>query len=310
MTRFNKNNKMDLKKLPNRSRCSLGKIIMTKKNCLLILFLFFSIQVNALQYWKTLPATPTLPATKNSGYLSVNNVRLWYGAYGEGRPVILLHGGLGNSNYFAKQVTFLTQNHYQAIVMDSRGHGRSFHNEQAYDYHLMATDVLKIMDLLKIKRAALIGWSDGAIIGLDIAIYSPDRLAGLFAFGPNSTPEGVREDVMEKPVMQQYLQRTKQEYKMLSPTPNDYDATLEKLSYMMKTQPNFTAKQLQSISVPVWVVDGDHDEGIKISDIKFIAKQIPQSKLLIQKNVSHFSFLQNSKKFNEDVLMFLKNINW
>jgi pimeloyl-ACP methyl ester carboxylesterase len=74
---------------------------------------------------------------------------------------------------------------------------------------------------------------------------------------------------------------------------------------MWATQPDFSAEQLQAISVPVWIVDGDHDEAIKRENTEFMAKEIPGARLVIQPGVSHFSFLQNPRQFNGDVLRFL-----
>ena len=135
--------------------------------------------------WNVLPPTPSLPKAAHSGYAPVNGIKIWYAVFGHGQPVILLHGGLGNSNYWGNQVPVLAR-HYQVIVMDSRGHGRSTRDDQPYGYDLMASDVIGLMDFLKIQKAAVVGWSDGAILGLDIAIHHPERLTKLFAFAANS----------------------------------------------------------------------------------------------------------------------------
>src|SRR6185312_17454781 len=74
--------------------------------------------------WMTLPPTPTLPKADTSGYAPVNGIRIWYAEFGKGEPVLFVHGGLANSNYWGEQVRALST-HYQVIVMDSRGHGRS-----------------------------------------------------------------------------------------------------------------------------------------------------------------------------------------
>ena len=84
----------------------------------------------------------------------------------------MVHGGLANSDYWGLQVPVLAQ-HYQVIVLDSRGHGRSTRTAAPIGYDVMAADVLALMDALHIRKAALVGWSDGAIIGLDIAIHHP-----------------------------------------------------------------------------------------------------------------------------------------
>ena len=142
--------------------------------------------------WLTLPPTPSLPAPAKTGYAPVNGIKIWYATFGHGPPVILLHGGLANADYWGKLVPVLAA-HYRVVVMDSRGHGRSFRDARPYGYDLMAADVLALMDFLKIDKAALVGWSDGAIIGLDIAIHHPERLTKLFAFAANSDPSGVKD---------------------------------------------------------------------------------------------------------------------
>src|SRR6201995_2269309 len=140
----------------------------------------FAGAVEAEPPWLTLPPTPRLPDNAiKSGYAQVNGVKIWYSVFGQGKPVILLHGGLANSNYWGHLVPALS-GRYQVIVMDSRGHGGSTRNSEPIGYDLMASDVLAVMDFLKVDKAALVGWSDGAIIGLDIAIKHPERLTRLF----------------------------------------------------------------------------------------------------------------------------------
>jgi len=254
--------------------------------------------------WLTLPDTPTLPKAERSGYAPANGIKIWYAVFGRGEPVILLHGGFANSDYWGNQVPVLAK-HYQVIVMDSRGHGRSSRDERPFGYHSMASDVIGLMDFLKIKRAAVVGWSDGAIIGLDLAIHHPDRLTRLFAFAANSDPSGVKDSSQSK-VFNAYLARTETEYQKLSPTPDGYKAFFEQINKMWETEPNFTAENLKSIRVPTWIVDGDHDEAIKRENTLFMADQIPSAGLLIQPGVSHFSFMQDPKQFNADLLHFLE----
>lgn len=274
------------------------------------LFLFGTLQVaNAEPQWLKLPSTPTLPKPKQSGFAPINGIRVWYAIFGHGKPVILLHGGLANSNYWGFQVPVLAK-HYKVIVMDSRGQGRSTNDRKPYSYDLMASDVIALMDFLKIKKAAIIGWSDGADIGLDIAIHHPERLTKLFAFAANSSVSG-EADISKSLVFNAYIARTKIEYEKLSSTPKQYKTLYNQINKMWSTQPNFTKKQLSSIKVPTWIVDADHDEAIKREDTEFMAAAIPNSGLLIQPWVSHFSFLQDPQQFNSDVLHFLeKNPSW
>src|SRR5580658_6724361 len=255
--------------------------------------------------WLTLPPTPKLPAHGKHGYAPVNGIKIWYATFGHGAPVILLHGGLANSNYWGKLVPALAR-HYRVIVMDSRGHGRSSRDAQPYGYDLMASDVTALMDYLKIKKAALVGWSDGAIIGLDIALHHPERLTKLFAFAANSDPSGVA-DIAHSPVFNAFIARAEKEYEKLSPTPTEYKTFLAQIEKMWDTQPHWTADDLKTITVPTWIVDADHDEAIKRENTEFMASQIPNSGLLLQPQVSHFSFLQDPVQFNNDVLHFMEH---
>ncbi|MDP1749116.1 MAG: alpha/beta hydrolase, partial [Reyranella sp.] len=244
-----------------------------------------------------------LPKAEESGLAPVNGIKIWYATFGKGEPVVLLHGGLANSNYWGHQVPVLAER-YRVIVMDSRGHGRSTRDERPYGYELMASDVIGLMDFLNIPKAAVVGWSDGAILGLEIAIRHRARLSKLFAFAANSDPSGVK-DIATSAVFNQFIARAEKEYEALSPTPGQYESFLEQIGRMWATQPNYLAADLNGIATPTWIVDGDHDEAIKRDNTEYMAAQIPYAGLLIQPEVSHFSFLQDPRQFNENVMHFL-----
>jgi pimeloyl-ACP methyl ester carboxylesterase len=254
--------------------------------------------------WLRLPPTPLLAKTERSGYAAVNGIKLWYAVFGKGEPVIFLHGGLANSDYWGLQVPEVAR-HHQVIVMDSRGHGRSTRDNRPYGYDLMADDVVGLLDFLKIERAAVVGWSDGAILGLDLAIRYPGRVSKVFAFAANTDPSGVVDGSEKNPTFAAYIQRAGQEYRAMSPTPRGYDAFVVAISTMWATQPHWTAQQLGAIRTPVLVVDGDHDEAIKRPHTEMIAAAIPGAGLLILPDTSHFSFLQDPGQFTWHVLHFL-----
>lgn len=273
-----------------------------------VMLAFLGIGVaNAAPQWLTLPPTPSLPKAEQSGFAPVNGIRVWYAEFGRGAPVVLLHGGLANSNYWGGLVPALSA-HYRVIVMDSRGHGRSTRNAEPFGYDLMASDVLGLMDYLKVRKAAIVGWSDGAILGLDIAIHHRERVSKLFAFAANSDPGGVK-DVNQSPVFTHFIRRARTEYESLSVTPREYDAFVAQIEKMWATEPHFTAAQLHAITVPTWIVDADHDEAIKRENTLYMADRIPNALLLIEPGVSHFSFLQDREQFNRDVMHFLEHEN-
>jgi pimeloyl-ACP methyl ester carboxylesterase len=272
---------------------------------LLVLSLVLSLHAGfAAALWETLPPTPPPVAGETTGHAKVNGISIYYAVIGHGSPVVLLHGGLANSDYWGNQVKALAP-HHMVILMDSRGHGRSTRDTRPYGYDLMADDVVGLLDTLHVARADVVGWSDGAILGLDLAIRHPDRVGKIFAFAANTVTSGVQEGVEKNPTFARYIERAGHEYARLSATPKDYDAFVAQISKMWETEPNWTDAQLQSIKAPVWVVDGDHDEAIKRAHTEYIAATIPGAGLLILPNVSHFAFLQDPALFNAALLHFL-----
>jgi pimeloyl-ACP methyl ester carboxylesterase len=281
--------------------------VFTTRKFFIVLLMFATLVIvapaGAEDPWLRIPPTPMLPKPETSGLAPVNGIRLWYAEFGHGAPIILVHGGLANSDYWGLQVPVLAA-HYHVIVLDSRGHGRSSRTDAPIGYDLMSSDVLALMDYLRIRRAALIGWSDGAIIGLDIAIHHPERLTRLFAFAANSDPSGVK-DVSKSPVFNAFEQRAANEYARLSPTPTEFTAFVANIEHMWASEPRFSDDQLSHITVPTWIVDGDHDEAIKRENIDHMAAMIPGSGELILPAASHFAFIQDPAMFNESILHFL-----
>lgn len=255
--------------------------------------------------WETLPAPAALPAPALSGRIAHDGVAIWFATYGAGPPVILLHGGLANSDYWGNQVPTLTRAGYRVILIDSRGHGRSSRDERPYTYELMASDVVAVMDVLKVPRAAVVGWSDGAIIGLVMAMKRPDRVTRVFAFAANMDPSGVKPTVQSDPTFSRFEGEAAAAYARLSPTPNGFDAFSKAINRMWETEPNYKAEDLARISTPVAIVDGDHDEAIKREHTEYLTRSIPGAKLIILPGVSHFAMLQDPGQFNAAMLAFL-----
>lgn len=255
--------------------------------------------------WQSLPPTPSPPKPLESGFASLSDIRMFYAVYGEGSPVLLLHGGLANSNYWSDVIPLLVQGHHKVIVADSRGHGRSTRSAKDYSYDLMASDVVALLDNLKIGKTDLVGWSDGGIIGLDIAMQHPERLRRLFAYGANSDPSGLRENMDSNPTWAVFVKRGRDEYAALSPTPKDYDRFRAQIEKMWDQQPNWSAQQLAQISVRTAIADGAHDEAIKREHTEYLARAIPRARLVILDDCSHFGMLQNPREFADAVLKFL-----
>ncbi len=259
----------------------------------------------AEELWKTLPDPQPLPTPVQSGYVAVGGVKIWYATFGEGSPVLLLHGGLANSDYWGDQVPALVADHHQVIVLDTRGHGRSTRDATPYSYGLLASDALAVLDALKIDKVALVGWSDGGIVGLDIAINHPERLTKLWAFGANYNVSGLKPDVDKDPVFSRYIEKAGKDYAKISPTPGDYDAFVTQIIGLWNGQPDYKPAELARITTPTVIADGAHDEGIKLEHTEQMAKLIPGAKLLILPDTSHFAHWQNPALYNKELLAFI-----
>ncbi len=259
---------------------------------LLLILALPALRASAAERWEVLPPTPAPIHSERSGQANANGISIHYAVYGQGSPVILLHGGLANAEYWGNQIKALAPYH-TVIVMDSRGHGRSTRDSRPYGYDLMADDVVALMDVLKVSKAAIVGWSDGAILGLDLAMRHPDRVSEIFAFAANTVTSGVKDGVEKNPTFAAFIERAGHEYEAYSATPKQYDAFVAQISKMWASQPNWTDGQLKAITASVLVVDGDHDEAIKREHTEYIASTIPRAGLLILPNASHFAFLQD-----------------
>jgi pimeloyl-ACP methyl ester carboxylesterase len=245
-----------------------------------------------------------LPTTDDQGYVANDGARIWYAASGSGSPVILLHGGLGNSGNWGYQIPALLESNYRAIVIDSRGHGRSTCDSRQYSYELMASDVLAVMDALQIDKAALVGWSDGACTALVLASQAPERAAGVFFFACNMDPSGTKKFELT-PIVQRCFNRHVKDYKQLSATPDQFDGFSEAVGLMQRTQPNYSPDDLARIRVPVTIIQSEHDEFIKLEHAEYLARSIPGAEFVYLPGVSHFAPLQRPEQFNKAILLFL-----
>ena len=245
-----------------------------------------------------------LPATNEQGYVEQGGARIWYAVYGSGSPVILLHGGLGHSGNWGYQVPALINSGYRAVVIDSRGHGRSTRDERPFSYELMASDVLAVMNTVQLAKAALVGWSDGACTALILASKNPARAAGVFFFACNMDPSGTKE-IEFTSTLQRCFSRHVKDYARLSATPNQFDEFSEAVGLMQRTQPDYSAQDLARIGVPVAIVQSEYDEFIKREHAEYLARTLPNAEYIFLPDVSHFAPLQRPELFNAAMLGFL-----
>jgi pimeloyl-ACP methyl ester carboxylesterase len=270
----------------------------------LISLAFMQAHDDDLQIFEAEGAAPLLP-TNDQGHVEHDGALIWYASYGFGFPVILLHGGLGHSGNWGYQLPAVIASGYRAVLIDSRGHGRSTRDSRPFTYELMASDVLAVMDHLRLERATLVGWSDGACIGLILASKVSTRIAGVFFFACNMDPSGLKEIDPTNPLLDRCFRRHAKDYAKLSAAPDEFKALTEAVGLMQKTQPNYSARQLADVAVPVAIVQGELDEFIKLDHAEYLARSIPEAELIILPRLSHFAPLQRPEEFNRAMLAFV-----
>ncbi|MFN8590818.1 MAG: alpha/beta hydrolase [Thermomicrobiales bacterium] len=254
-------------------------------------------------------ATPTArPAspTPEGQFANINGAELYYVLEGpeDGPPVLLLHGGIGNTEEFRNVAPALVAAGYRTIAFDQRGRGRSTWGDQPITYEQMAADTVAVLDKLGIERTDVIGWSDGGIVALELAVTHPERLKRVVAYGANSRPEGSYAEPQmsdQMPPFEDFIA----DYQRLSPAPERFEELLGVLGDLYKVAPNFTDADLEGITVPVLILDGAQEEFVKPEDTKRMGTLIPGAELVVIPDTGHFAPFARPEEFNRIVLAFL-----
>jgi pimeloyl-ACP methyl ester carboxylesterase len=150
--------------------------------------------------------------------------------------------------------------------------------------------------------------SDGACTALILAARSPARVAGVFFFGCNMDPSGVKR-FEATPTLNRCFARHAKDYAHLSATPDRFKDFADAVTRMQQTQPNYSAGDLAAISVPVAIVHSEHDGFIKREHAEYLARSIPDAELIVLTDVSHFAPLQRPEQFNSAIHAFLHRIH-
>ena len=252
-------------------------------------------------------ALPPLPEMAWQ-YATLNGAEIAYAVTGPGtgEPVVLVHGGDANSEHWAFQVATLADQ-YRVILLDSRGHGRSPYNGETMTYAQLADDVLALLDLLGVERTHLVGWSDGGIIGIDLALRHPERLRKVVAFGANADLDGYRKEFGDEvAILSAFGAHNDPDYARLSPAPEQYKAMIVALRQMWETEPNYSADELRTITTPFLIMAGAHEEVIAELHTRYLAETIPGAELALLPNCGHFGLMQEPAAFNAAMLAFLR----
>lgn len=215
--------------------------------------------------------------------IEVNDIDIYYEVYGEGKPIILLHGNSETHEIFDRLIERL-ENNYKVYAIDSRCHGKSEKTEEI-SYDLMAVDMIEFIKKLKIDKPIVYGFSDGGIIGLLVAIKQPKLLSKLIISGANLNPNGMSKS-------------------MLIISKIGYFITRNKLFKMMIKEPNISRKDLEKIEIPTYVLAGEKDV-IMEEHTRLIAENIKNSKLKIIPKENHSSYVVHSEKIYDIIKKYI-----
>ncbi|KAK2006746.1 alpha/beta-hydrolase [Colletotrichum eremochloae] len=261
--------------------------------------------------WETLPPTPELPSPISTATTPINGIEMWFQKYNEaagGVPIVMDHGGLGYSAYFASVITRLVSAGHYVIAVDRRGHGRSTYNkDDVFTYDQMAADVTALLTgPAGVTQYNVVGWSDGGIVTLATLMNSTTSKAinKAFLYGATATVEQANATFSQTAIFSEFVSRCQTEYATLQPGANFTDFAT-KVATMEATLPQYTDAQLGTIDgSKVMIADGDHEEAVNLNVPGLLNKAIPGSSVVTLTGVSHFAPMQDPDQFTKAVLDF------
>ena len=251
------------------------------------------------------------PAPEVRGrYVTVRGLRLYYETHGAvrpgERPLVLLHGGGGSGRQFAKQIPAFASTR-RLIVPDEQAQGRTFDRPRPLTYHGMAEDVLALLDRLGVREADVLGWSDGGVVGLDLAMHHPGRVVHLVTFGANFRADGLQPaDVAwnRTATPDSFGPGMREGWTKENPQPRNYAVAMTKLIALWREQPAWTTADLGRIRAKVLVCAGEHDV-VRDEHTRALAAAIPGAQVWIVPGASHGAMLEQPELVNAKVLEFL-----
>jgi pimeloyl-ACP methyl ester carboxylesterase len=243
-------------------------------------------------------------------YVDIGGVNTWYDEAGSGEPLVLLHGGICTNETWGAQIPAFAQR-FQVIAPERRGHGHTADVEGPMTYADMAADTIGFLDKIVGGPAHLVGWSDGGIVGLLVAIARPELVRKLVAIGTNFDIAGLApgaEDMLantapDGPEMAMFRSL----YEMHSPDgPEHWPVVFAKFTEMAQREPHIPVDDLARITAPTLLLVGD-DDLVALEHTVELFRAIPDAELAVVPRASHAVVMEKADLVNSLVLTFLEN---
>jgi pimeloyl-ACP methyl ester carboxylesterase len=206
----------------------------------------------------------TTDAKGTGQYAEVNGINLYFESHGAGRPLILLHGGLGSGEMFGPVIPALAERH-QVVAVDLQGHGRTADIDRPIDLRLMADDIAALIDHLGLDRPDLVGYSLGGGVALYTAARYPAKVGRLVVASPNLRPDDIYPEMRPQQgqvsaAAAEFMKDTPmyQLYQRVAPRPEDFPRLLDKIGELMAQGYDHT-EAIRSLQVPTLIVAADAD---------------------------------------------------
>ncbi|MBD1394510.1 alpha/beta fold hydrolase [Mucilaginibacter glaciei] len=232
-------------------------------------------------------------------YYDINGIKLYVEQYGKGQPLLMLHGNGGDMSAFTENVPYFAKR-YHVILVDSRAQGKSTDTSPTLTYEQMADDFATLLDTLKLPKAYVIGWSDGGINSIVMAMRHPDKVIKFASTGANLWPDSTAIEPADWKREFEYYNRHRNRIWTTDAAKNQW-----KIFMLDWAEPNIKLTDIQKINVPAMIIAGDHDV-INDAHTRLIQKNIPNSKLWIVKNSGHGTLIEHAAEFNKQVDAFFQ----
>lgn len=231
-------------------------------------------------------------------FYDIRGIKMYCEIYGQGQPLLLIHGNGGSIADFSNQIPFFSKK-YKVIIADNRAQGQSFDKGDSLSYEMMADDYAALLSQLAIDSAYIVGWSDGGINALLLAIRHPEKVKKLASTGANLQPDTINAVYKE---VEDLVLPTYTELKNI-PVKNERQKANWKLIRLLIEEPHIPLTDLHKIQCPSLIIGGDHDV-IKEEHTMLIYKNIQKAYLWILPNSGHSTPVVYKDDFNKIVDVF------